>query len=125
MAVAIGIKPRDATKAVISTGLRRVNAPSRMASSSPMPFSRKLRMKEIMTRPLSTATPDNAMKPTPAEIESGISRIHNAIIPPVSAKGTPVNTSRPSLTLPNIMNSSVNTSNSDTGTTICRRLAAD
>ena len=31
-----------------------------------------------MTRPFSTATPDSAMNPTPAEIESGMSRSHSA-----------------------------------------------
>ena len=30
-------------------------------------------MKETITRPFSTATPDSAMKPTPAEIDSGMS----------------------------------------------------
>jgi hypothetical protein len=31
-------------------------------------------MRLTMTRPFSTATPDNAVKPTPAEIEKGIPR---------------------------------------------------
>ena len=35
-------------------------------------------MKVIMTRPFSTATPESAMKPTPAEIESGMSRSSSA-----------------------------------------------
>ncbi len=78
-------------------------------------------MKEIITRPLSTATPDSAMKPTAAEIDSGMPRIHSATMPPVSANGMPVNTSRPSFRLPNIANSSTNTSSSATGTTICSR----
>ena len=82
-------------------------------------------MKEIITRPLSTATPDRAMKPTAAEIDSGIPRSHRASTPPVRAKGMPVNTSRPSLTLLNMAKSKVNTSSSATGTTTCKRLAAD
>ncbi|MNE92864.1 hypothetical protein D3C80_1906420 [compost metagenome] len=65
------------------------------------------------------------MKPTPAEIDSGISRNHSAITPPVRANGIPVNTSRPSLRLLNIMNSRANTSSKATGTTTCKRLAAD
>ena len=65
------------------------------------------------------------MKPTPAEIDSGMSRSHSATMPPVSAKGTPVNTSRPSFRLPNIANSNMKTSSSATGTTICRRFVAD
>ncbi|MCY1556460.1 hypothetical protein D9M68_932140 [compost metagenome] len=82
-------------------------------------------MKAIITRPLSTATPDRAMKPTPAEMDSGISRNHSASTPPVRANGMPVNTSKPSLRLLNIMNSSANTSSRATGTTTCRRWAAD
>ncbi|MNN09819.1 hypothetical protein D3C81_1227230 [compost metagenome] len=82
-------------------------------------------MNEIITRPFSTATPDRAMKPTPALIENGMSLSHRAITPPVRAKGMPVNTSRPSLRLLNIMNSSAKTSSSATGTTICSRWAAD
>ncbi|MCY1188667.1 hypothetical protein D9M73_298020 [compost metagenome] len=74
---------------------------------------------------MSTATPDSAIKPTPAEIDSGISRNHSASTPPVSAKGIPVKTSMPSLRLLNIRNNSVMTSSSATGTTTCSRLAAD
>jgi hypothetical protein len=47
------------------------------------------------------------------------------MMPPVSANGMPVNTSSPSLTLLNMANSSMKTSSSATGTTICRRLVAD
>ena len=54
-------------------------------------------MKAIITRPFSTATPDSAMKPTPAEIESGMSRSSSAATPPVSASGTPLNTSSASV----------------------------
>ena len=96
VARAIGTKPRDATRAVISTGRRRVMAPSHTAWSRLRPSCNRLRMKEIITRPLSTATPDRAMKPTAAEIDSGIPRSHRASTPPVRAKGMPVNTSRPS-----------------------------
>ena len=74
IAIAIGINPREATKAVIKIGLSRVIAPSSIARSSDIPCSRRPRMYETITKPLSTATPDNAMKPTPAEIERGISR---------------------------------------------------
>ena len=47
----------------------------------------------MITRPFSTATPDSAMKPTPALIESGMPRSTSAATPPVSASGTPLNTS--------------------------------
>ena len=82
-------------------------------------------MNAIITSPLSTATPDKAIKPTPAEIDSGISRSHSATTPPVRAKGIPVNTNKPSLRLLNIKNSKVMISSKATGTTICKRLAAD
>ncbi|MNH36397.1 hypothetical protein D3C79_971830 [compost metagenome] len=74
---------------------------------------------------MSTATPDKAIKPTPAEIDRGISRSHSATTPPVRAKGIPVNTSSPSLRLLNIMNNRPKTSSKATGTTTCRRCAAD
>ena len=47
----------------------------------------------------STATPDMAMNPTPAEIENGISRSHRAKTPPTQANGTPVKTRRASTRL--------------------------
>jgi hypothetical protein len=125
VAIAIGMKPSEATSAVMSTGRRRVNAPSRIAASSATPSSRSVRMYEIITNPLSTATPESAMNPTAADIDIGMSRSHKARMPPVNAKGMPVNTSRPSLALPNMANSSTNTSSRETGTTICRRLDAD
>ena len=74
-------------------------------------------MNEIITSPLSTATPDKAMKPTAAEMDNGMPRAHSASTPPVSAKGMPVNTSSPSFRLPNIANNSTNTRNSAPGTT--------
>ena len=40
------------------------------------------------TTPLSTATPNRAMKPTPAEIENGRPRSQRARMPPVAAIGT-------------------------------------
>ena len=71
---AIGTKPKAAINAVISTGRRRASAPSRTAFSTEAPSLRNLLMKVIITKPLSTATPESAIKPTPAEIEKGISR---------------------------------------------------
>ncbi len=50
-------------------------------------------MNDTITMPFSTATPDSAMKPTPAEIDNGMSRSHSASTPPVSASGTPLNIS--------------------------------
>ncbi len=41
----------------------------------------------IRTRPFSTATPDNTINPTPADMLKGISRTHNAQTPPIAANG--------------------------------------
>ena len=122
---AIGTKPSEATSAVISTGRRRPSAPSRTACGKGIPCSRRLRTKLIITRPLSTATPDSAMKPTPAEIDSGMPRRASASTPPVSASGTPLNTIAASLTEPNAQNSSAKMIASVTGTTIDRRWLAE
>ena len=51
-------------------------------------------MNEIITIPLSTATPDKAIKPTTAIIDRGMPRNHSDRIPPVSASRTPVKTSK-------------------------------
>ena len=58
-------------------------------------------MNVSMTKPFNTATPDKAINPTPADIESGISLSHKATNPPDKAKGTPLNTSKLSLKLLN------------------------
>ncbi|MNN25788.1 hypothetical protein D3C81_1392760 [compost metagenome] len=58
-------------------------------------------------------------------MDNGMSRNHSASTPPVRANGMPVNTSKPSFRLLNIMNNNPNTNSNATGTTICKRLAAD
>ena len=78
-----------------------------------------------MTRPLSTATPDKAMKPTPAEIDNGIPRKASAMTPPVSASGTPLNTIAASLAEPKAMKSNAKMRASVTGTTTARRWLAE
>jgi hypothetical protein len=123
--IAIGRKPSEATSAVISTGRRRPSAPSTIAASSAAPCARSLRMNAIITRPFSTATPDSAMKPTPAEIDSGMPRSASASTPPVSASGTPLNTIAASRAEPNAQNSSAKISTSVTGTTMARRWLAE
>lgn len=125
VASAIGTKPRDATSAVISTGRSRVSAPSRTASATGSPSLRSRSMKAMMTSPLSTATPDSAIKPTPALMDNGIPRRSSAATPPVNASGTPENTSAASAADPMPMNSSRNTSSNATGTTIVSRLVAE
>ena len=78
---AMGTNPRDATRAVISTGRRRVRAPSTIASVNGRPSARSLRMKVTITRPFRTAMPDRAMKPTAAEMENGMPRNARAAMP--------------------------------------------
>lgn len=89
VAIAIGINPRDATSAVIKTGRNRVRAPSLMAISKECIFNCSL-MVVTITKPLRTAIPESAIKPTAADIENGISRIQRLKIPPVNANGTAV-----------------------------------
>ena len=80
-------------------------------------------MKVTITSPLSTATPERAMKPTAAEIENGMSRSHKATMPPVSASGTPVKTSSAYLTELKALNSSRKIRKKQSGTTRLRRCA--
>ncbi len=82
-------------------------------------------MKLTITRPLSTATPDRAMKPTPAEIDNGMPRSHSASTPPVSASGTPLKITSASRMEPKASTSSPRISANVTGTTMDRRLDAD
>ena len=42
----------------------------------------------MSTTPFSTAMPESAMKPTAAEIETGMPRMASTIMPPTEAKGT-------------------------------------
>ncbi len=88
MAVAsiIGTKPKAAVALVISTGRSRNSEARRIASSVSTPSANSLRMYDTSTSPLSTAMPNKATKPTPAEIENGISRTARATTPPTTAK---------------------------------------
>jgi len=54
---AMGMNPRFATKAVMSTGRSLVIAPCQTASLIDLPLFRRPLMYETMTRPLRTATP--------------------------------------------------------------------
>ena len=82
-------------------------------------------MKAIMTRPLSTATPDSAMKPTPAVIDNGMPRSASAATPPVRASGTPLNTITASLAEPKAMNNRPKMRTRVTGTTTASRWLAE
>ena len=125
VASAIGKNPSDATKAVISTGLRRVSDPSTTAGFKSIPSSRSLLMKEIITTPFNTATPERAMNPTAADMDSGIPLIHSETMPPVHANGTPVNMISACWVDPNAANSIIKIKKSVTGTTTHKRWVAE
>ena len=86
----MGIKPSPATKAVISTGRNRADAPSIMAVTKSPLFILNALMNVSMTTPFNTAMPDSAMNPIAAEIDKGMPRTHRANTPPVKASGTHV-----------------------------------
>lgn len=126
VASAMGINPKEATSAVIKTGRNLANDPVNVASCKPICCCcRNFVINEIMTKPFNTATPDNAMKPTPAEMDNGIPRIHNAKTPPVNASGIPVKTNRASLKFLKVENNSRNTIIKVRGTTNSNRFVAD
>lgn len=121
VARAMGTKPNDATSAVINTGLNRVSDPFIIASSNAVPSSLNLLMKEIITTPFSTATPERAMNPMAAETDNGIPRTHKEKNPPVNASGTPVKTRIAFFTVPNAANNKRNINNKAMGTTTHNR----
>jgi hypothetical protein len=82
-------------------------------------------MKEIITIPFNTATPDKAIKPTAAEMDKGIPRIQSKRNPPVRARGIPVKTSKEFFVDPNALNRRKKINVRVTGTIIQRRLAAE
>ena len=96
---AIGMKPSDATNAVMMTGRSRSIHPSTIRfRTSVIPSFSKVLNCPISTMPLSTATPNSAMKPTPAEMLNGMSRSHNAHTPPMADSGMAENTNSVSRT---------------------------
>ena len=97
------MNPSEATAAVIITGLSRVCSPLRTLSViSVIPSFSSLLNSDINTIPLSTATPNSAMNPTPAEIEKFIPLIQRANTPPIAAIGTAVYIRSVSLTELNV-----------------------
>ena len=78
----------------------------------------------MSTMPFNTATPNNAMKPTPAEILKGIPRIQSAIIPPIADRGIAVKMSRACLTDENVRYNRKKISNKATGTAMLNRALA-
>ena len=71
------------------------------------------------------AIPDNAMKPTAADIEKGMSRNTKNNTPPVNAKGTPVKIIMASLNEPNARINKPIIITNVMGTTRVKRFEAD
>jgi hypothetical protein len=85
---AIGKNPSDATHAVMSTGLKRIFVPiNTILIRFFIPDSCKRTNSATSTIPFKTATPNSAMKPTPALILKGIPRIDRKNTPPMADKG--------------------------------------
>src|SRR6185437_12433191 len=102
--VAIGMKPTLATSAVIIT-VRKEPTHVALIAVSPLPDPAP-RSAETMIMLLSTETPDSVMKPTAAEMDSGISRSHRATTPPTQAAGTLAKTNTVSITVRYVRNKS-------------------
>ena len=76
------------------------------------------------TIPLSTATPNKAIKPTPAEILNGMPLNHNANTPPIAENGIAEKISKQCLILLKAKNNITKINNKATGTAICKRFTA-
>src|SRR6266446_593065 len=124
VAIAIGTKPSEATRAVISTGRTRSIAPLKIAPPTSSPSSNRPRIDAMRTSPLRTATPDTAIKPTAAETENGISRSAMAKAPPAIARGTAVKTVKANGMLPSAMYRAPAIKTMQIGTTNCSRRTA-
>ena len=85
---AIGRKPKDATSAVISTGLNRTLVPIiTILYRFFIPEDFRRLNSAIRTIQLSTATPNNAIKPMPALILKGNPLNARNRMPPIADKG--------------------------------------
>ena len=73
-----------------------------MASSSVNALRPQIPNKRQHDQTIQYSHPDKAINPTPAEIDKGMSRNQRASMPPLRAKGTPVNISNPSRKFPNM-----------------------
>ena len=78
----------------------------------------------IITKPFNTATPNNTIKPTPAEMLKGISRNHNATTPPMVAIGIAMYIIKVCGTDFKAKYISTKISSKAIGTTVCKRLLA-
>ncbi|MNS54142.1 hypothetical protein D3C72_869230 [compost metagenome] len=123
--IAIGKKPNEATVAVIKTGRSLIFVPSitRLITSSQPSFSSWLNV-PISTIPFNTATPNNAIKPIPAEILKGIPRRINANTPPIALIGIAENIKLACFIELNVKYKSIKINNREIGTAIINRLDA-
>ena len=120
----MGTNPRAATSAVMSTGRARSRAALMAASAGPFPSSSSASSRDMRTTPFSTAMPERAMKPTAAEMETGMPRRARTIIPPTEAKGTFMKMSSAGLSLRKAKSSTATMRASTAGMTRARRRLA-
>ena len=76
------------------------------------------------TIPFNTATPNNAINPTPAEILNGIPLNHNASTPPMAEKGIAEKINKQCFKLLKAKNNITKINNKAPGTAIFKRLIA-
>ena len=117
--IAIGKNPKAAAAAVNKTGRSLSVVPFKMSSFiSFMPLCFNSLKCSISTIPFSTAIPNNAINPTPAEILKGKSRIHKNNTPPTADKGIAEYTIKASLMDPKAKCNKINIKNKAIGTAI-------
>ena len=110
--------------AVIRTGRSRRSAPSNTAVSRGTPFASSWLKWLTNTKPLSTAMPNRAIKPTDAGTERYSPESHSEIIPPIMANGTFVRMSNDCRIERSVANRTRKMSPSAIGTTTLSRAAA-
>ena len=116
--MAMGIKPKAGTKAVINTALNFdlvACITIRIESCHPSAFN--LLNSETNKMPFKTATPNKAINPTPADILNGISLAHKAKIPPIADNGMAVYINKPCFTEPKAKYNNKKIRNKAIGTT--------
>ena len=93
---AMGKNPSEATAAVINTGRKRILVPCNTTCFiSATPAALRRLNSAINTMPFNTATPNKAIKPTPAEILKGMPLAISANMPPMADKGMAEKISKP------------------------------
>lgn len=83
----MGMKPKLATQAVISTGRSLRREPASTASQVAYPESRAWLIELTRTTPFNMATPNSAMNPTEADRFRFMPHLQRAAMPPTRANG--------------------------------------